>query len=284
MPITLGCDPEYFVRDSNSGAIIPAVGIVPGTKEQPFELSPGYGVHEDCVTVELTVPYTDDTYELLDRLHYAKNEVYQRFLAPNDLSLITQAACQFDPALLQSEQAQTFGCAPDYDAYTGGQARSRPPREITKSNWRFAGHHIHIGTKANCPPFVTALFCDVFVLLPSIAYQYITNTRSVIERGKWYGQPGIYREKPYGIEYRSMPPSVWNDSSIGRWAYNRAYAAGFYVATTPAETLREALRALPWRDIKQACTLSRETLSESGRNDAVELLQEVYNRLGISLP
>jgi len=48
--ITIGCDPEVFIQDEK-GVIIPAVGLIGGTKEEPIKVLNG-ALQEDNVLGE----------------------------------------------------------------------------------------------------------------------------------------------------------------------------------------------------------------------------------------
>ena len=49
-PLLVGCDPEFFVRDSTN-TIISAYGMIPGTKQEPRSIGNG-AVQVDGVALE----------------------------------------------------------------------------------------------------------------------------------------------------------------------------------------------------------------------------------------
>jgi len=54
--ITIGGDPEFFLKNKNTGEFIPAIGLIGGTKKEPIDISPegktGYALQEDGVAGE----------------------------------------------------------------------------------------------------------------------------------------------------------------------------------------------------------------------------------------
>jgi hypothetical protein len=217
-PVTIGADPEFFLysyagdydHDEGEEGYIPCVGIVPGTKENPYDLGDGYFCHEDNVALEVGIPPTENPYQFADSIASVKNMVMDQFLDDMRAELCFQPAVTFESRQLDSPQAQQFGCEPDYDAYTNGKVRT-VPMDMFASNMRFAGGHIHIGGQFNCPPFVAALFADVFIGLANAVRKQPYYSDALKQRGQWYGKPGIFRPKSYGIEYRT-PSNFWCQS------------------------------------------------------------------------
>jgi hypothetical protein len=160
---------------------------------------------------------------------------------------------EFEASQLQSEQAKTFGCEPDFDAYLGGVQRQDGAAD-TIGNWRTCGGHIHVGGDFNCPDFVAALFVELFI---TIFGRVPVNNRT--QRAKWYGKPGIFRPKPYGIEYRT-PDNGWvrdphRVEMVGHYALHCAN----YLTTTSAETLQSTFRKIPWVLMNEYLSGKRQT-------------------------
>ncbi len=283
MTVTVGADPEFWLYDNSPGvgAIIPCVGRVPGTKKHPHQLGSGYFCHEDNVTIELGIPVLTDGSTLGMIIKEGKKRILDEFFAPrsgNPYQLYFSDQVYFDSNQLTSKQAQTFGCEPDFDAYTNGKMRE-VPESIIKGNVRYAGGHIHIGGTFNCPPFVAALFADLFISVNS----QISNPRETFSeaatgsalRRDHYGAAGVFREKPYGIEYRT--PSNW-------WCYNakhgnqigyNAYQLGRFLEETSATTLRGMIKQIDWNTVREIVAppkrIGRPQIQEAAR----ELMDEV---------
>jgi hypothetical protein len=99
-----------------------------------------------------------------------------------------------------------------------------------------------LGGDFNCPDFVAALFAELFISLSGQANGHRTQD----ERSKWYGQPGIYRSKPYGIEYRTLN-NQWIASNMGiertyQWAWN----CSKWLTETDSTIIQRAFRAIQW--------------------------------------
>ena len=80
--------------------------------------------------------------------------------------LSTKASGEINPIYLDSEEAQTFGCEPDFNVYL--KDMNIPPN--TDTNLRCVGGHVHIGYPE--PDFekserIVKMF-DIFVTLPSL--------------------------------------------------------------------------------------------------------------------
>jgi hypothetical protein len=228
--------------------------MVPGTKEEPYALGEDYFCHEDNVTVEVGIPVLQDGSSLGYVVEEAKRRVQEEFFASGKkYELFSVGQSMFQPDQLLHKQAKTFGCEPDFNAYEAGRERT-VPLALKRSNVRFAGGHIHLGGDFNCPPFVAALFADLFLTL-AVQEQWPRLINSVKSdqfdfRNSFYGRPGIFRPKPYGIEYRT--PSNWwtNSAKYGNFIGSRAMRLIAFLENTSATTLREMLKRIDWLKVQ----------------------------------
>jgi hypothetical protein len=278
--MTIGADPEFFLYDN--GRIVPSIGIIPGTKQAPHLLGDddgeGYFCHEDNVTIELGIPILTQGENLGNAISYGKRLITEEFLSSNQSLYANASSIEFTPTQLTSEQAQTFGCEPDFDAYTAGKVRDIP-NSLKKSNWRSAGGHIHLGGNFNCPPFVVALLCDVFLSVkPYIDGYNPQSTLGSHTRMKHYGRPGIFRPKPYGIEYRT--PSTWwcVDESFGNYIGMTADRLVQYLEAHTGTTIRSSIAKIPWLEVKQL--LSYE--SDVPREDKLERAHIIMDQVKLA--
>lgn len=240
----VGADIEGFLYNTTSETYVPCVGILPGTKEKPEpfpNLMQGYAVQEDNVMAEFNIPPAKSGHMFSQYVKVAIQAV--KDILPKDHTLKFESAVKFRPIDLTSSQAKTIGCDPDFDAYTGGEQRVGVP---DLGLWRGAGGHIHLGGDFKCPDFVSALFAELFIGLTLDMGAGAKNDW----RAKWYGRPGIFRPKPYGIEYRT-PSSVWckhgsTMSNVGAYAYSCAR----FLTTTDAVALQKIFRAIPWEQVR----------------------------------
>lgn len=244
--MNIGADPEFFLvgQNENGALIIPSVGVVPGTKEEPYQLGNGFFTHEDNVVVELGIPVISGEC-LGDVVMQGKSLIINEFLSKKKYSLSCGSSVRFTTTELESDQAQRFGCEPDFDAYTAGEVREIPD-SITNSRYRSAGGHIHLGGNFNCPPFVVALFCDLYLGVQPWLDGYAQLGMGYTNRLQWYGKPGIFRPKPYGIEYRS-PSNWWCETcDAGNYIGSMAMRVAQYLETASGTTIRTSMKKIPW--------------------------------------
>jgi len=247
---SIGTDLEMFLFDNEQGQIVPCVGVLPGTKEEPYK-PPGYrdgfAIQEDNVMVEFNIPPATDFGTFYNNVRDAKvmvmKELQDRYGAKYSL-YSKHATHKFTPCELDSKQAQLIGCEPDFDAYSGGTIRENT---TPLSNMRSCGGHIHLGGNFQCPDFVAALFAELFFNLGTggdIGFN------PDCPRVAWYGMPGIYRPKPYGIEYRT-PNNEWatHNSTIEQVGYVGIRLASWLTNTDTIE-IQRAFRGVPWLKLK----------------------------------
>jgi hypothetical protein len=234
------------------------------------------------VAVELGIPpcVTPDTFAIC--IMEGKDRINRTFLEDTGMELTIGSARMFRPEDLVSDQAQSFGCEPDYNAYVNGKMRPQPELK-TFGNERFAGGHIHLGGEFNCPPFVAALFADLFLSLPFLCSPSAgTQPFDGSNRLAWYGQPGIFRHKPYGIEYRT--PTNW-------WCNNRKNAMMMgaaamrlcrFLSTTSPSAMRSMMKQIPWLDVQEF--LSNTPVRAANRSErATQLCNEIAEKVGLEI-
>ena len=74
LKITLGCDPELFVKSLETGEIVSAEGKIGGTKREPRAISDsGHSVQEDNVMVEFNIPPSKSSQEFVDNINHVVN-------------------------------------------------------------------------------------------------------------------------------------------------------------------------------------------------------------------
>jgi hypothetical protein len=246
---TLGFDPEYLVVEAgNTARPVPVCGKVGGTKEEPIMMpdwGEGFGYHEDNVAVELCAPPSEDEYVAADYL-MTGIAMLDEVLKDKKLARYKRPEAKFLNSQLRSEQATQFGCEPDFDAYTGGRS-PRAVKEGQFGNMRFAGGHIHLGGEFNCPQFVVALFCDL-----AIGGFMRMNQRPISPyRMKWYGQPGIFRPKEYGVEYRTLDNSWTTNSSLRQNVLVRAMSVARFCEDSTPTQIKKLVDSIEWLTVKE---------------------------------
>lgn len=246
----VGADVEVFVSPLGSPQqeIVPCVGHIRGTKDAPWtppDMPDGYALQEDNVMCEFNIPpiYLRETiYQtILLAREMVRRELQYVKLLPN----WEKVSHEFTPQQLASPQAQRIGCDPDYDAYEGGIMRKNPPK---LTNWRSCGGHIHLGGNFNCPDFVAALFAELMITVGLGAT--VHNPLKQTARDSWYGKPGIFRPKPYGIEYRT-PSNRWmRDEYYATQVLTRARDVSEFLTTRQAIDLQAMFRQIEWTKVR----------------------------------
>lgn len=217
MQLKIGADPEVWLTKSNE--IISCVGLIGGTKAAPKPVKDskiGLKVQEDGVAVEFNFdPVAPEAFP--NTIAIAKKELhtYIQQTVGKEYSYVCSATAVFKDDQLVVPQAVTFGCDQDNLAYQRGEIR--PPLTAKElGNIRCAGGHIHFGyDKEKCQVPEWALIQGIEAL------GYLRFMRKVgdrqFDRRKYYGLPGLYRSKEYGVEYRT-PSNYWlNQATFVTW-------------------------------------------------------------------
>jgi hypothetical protein len=214
MMFFIGCDPEIFVGDSNGPRSI--VGRVGGTKDCPraLPIGEGFGVQEDNVALEFNVPPSNSKEMFVKNVGDAM-QFLDILVQDQQLHFLKDSAISFPDAELQTMEAQTFGCDPDYNVYTG---RKNPRPKAQDKNLRSCGGHIHIGVMGtkyeNVDIRDVIRWIDLTAGVPSVLMD------NGLLRKQLYGKAGAYRIKPYGGEYRSLSNFWVFDEATREWAYD----------------------------------------------------------------
>lgn len=194
MSALIGSDIEFAVRDRKTNLFVPA-GVVPikGTKGKPVKRKYG-GFEIDCCGVEITPKAADNAEEFSGNIQALYDDLCSTY---SDWEFLDKAAIRFESKVLESvREAMTMGCDPDKSAYTMGFNTGVPVNET--GGLRSFGGHVHIdgGTPA------TVVACDVLLGLWETTFPDFDRSRKVL-----YGRAGAFREKPYGVEYRTLSNS-----------------------------------------------------------------------------
>lgn len=197
---TIGADPEGFLFNTEENQFVPSFGLIGGDKYQPRKIDRGYAVLEDNVMVEYNIPPSDMGENLRENIEHANRLILEGVL-PEGYEIRYQPSVVFNPDTLAHEKAFEFGCMPDYDVYTKETRDSVPMiQQMIDTHIRFAGGHVHFGyenpdldTSADMVPFF-----DLFLGVPSVLLDKDQSRREA------YGQPGMFRFKDYGFEYRTL--------------------------------------------------------------------------------
>lgn len=291
----VGADPELFIQD-REGKVIPICGKIGGTKEQPliidhlieaqygpeggrrarealFDKQGHYAIQEDNVMLEFNVPAYRDRAYFIDSINKALQVIQDSVLAQHNVLPNFQVMHTFKSDDLEKfPQAFMVGCLSDMDAYAeNGHFERQPFNAAHFGNNRFCGGHLHVQyNKGNVPPHIFVQFMDIVATLPFLRWDKQKMRRL------FYGQPGIYRDKPYGIEYRT-PSNYW----LGRTFRDKhlpTLVESIYnlaaTANAQPEELKKAYSKIDWADVQQAIKTENYKLAD----DIVEFTR---NQLGL---
>lgn len=209
---TIGTDPEFFLKKKECGKLVSAIPYIKGTKENPESLPSGGKLQFDNVAVEFaTVPATDGK-DLVDKIRETFKEVLVRI--PEGHELEVKASANFDDDQLDCDEAQEFGCDPDFDAWI--PAENDPPT-CTNLNFRSCGGHIHVGkAEDDGNDFLIddwGKICLVRIMdsIHGLISVILDNSDEAIDRRKLYGKAGCHRPVRLdsgglydGVEYRVL--------------------------------------------------------------------------------
>ncbi len=216
---TKGCDPELFLKNSQTGQFISSIGLIGGSKEYPMPIGEGCAVQEDNVAVEFNTPPCDNV-ELFIRSVNFNKEYLTRKAAELGLELCIQPSAVFDDDQLANPAALEFGCEPDFNAWKGGEQNPRP--RANNPNLRSAGGHVHVAFEGlDILAVVKAM--DLFVGCQMLEFDHDEGRRQL------YGKAGAFRKKSYGVEYRTAS-NMWitSDDRI-RWVWDQTERALAFV-------------------------------------------------------
>lgn len=200
---TIGCDPEMFLREKETGRFRSAIPYVKGTKHAPQPLPCGGNVQFDNVAIEFgTVPAeTPEQFvaSIKGVLHDLKEVV------PEDCELADVPSACFPEEELEHPEACRFGCDPDFDAWEMAQNEPPCPSDPT---FRSCGGHIHVGMKEGYEflddfpgKAATIRMMDAF---HGVIATILDNSEEAIRRRELYGKAGCHRVTDYGVEYRTL--------------------------------------------------------------------------------
>jgi len=202
MTLRIGADPEVFLVDQQ-GKHISAIGLVNASKWDPLQIpgmAQGFTLQEDNVAIEYGIPPASSADELIFNIEAVMQR--SRDWLPN-LSFSKLSCTIFDKDQMEHPNAHVFGCEPDFNAWTKQTNPSpRPPHPFMRS----AGGHVHIETKEHPIEVIRAV--DLFVGVPSVLMD------NGEDRKQLYGKAGAFREKSYGVEYRTLS---------NFWCFERKY-------------------------------------------------------------
>lgn len=215
--LAFGADPEAFLINKETKKITSAIGLIPGSKYEPFLIGENQfeAIQTDNVMIEFCqeptvdpVKFYTDSNKILD---------FVRSILPSNLDISIQASAELDESELDNEQAKQFGCDPDYNAWTG--KKNKAPNANT--NLRTAGGHLHIGYDDSNPELNLEIIkvLDLYLTVPSLLIDKDDRRREM------YGKAGAYRHKDYGVELRTLSNFWIGSQETVKWVFENAQEA-----------------------------------------------------------
>lgn len=219
--ITVGADPEVFLRDKD-GKLISAVGLVQGTKDNPFPVVNG-AVQLDGMAAEFNIDPVSQSKMFKRNINSVMKQL-DKMVGENSLSPVPTAHFGAELIASQPEEARILGCEPDFNAYTGREN----PKPDAETPFRTGAGHIHIGfTNVNDPRSAShmqdcrllAAVMDNVLAVPSILFDDDNQRRTL------YGKAGAFRPKTYGMEYRTLSNKWLSDPKLIDWVFKSTVLA-----------------------------------------------------------
>jgi hypothetical protein len=218
--LTVGADPEFFVRVKNH--FVSGHHFELGTKDDPQKVMFG-AVQNDGLAVEINIAPARNSDEFAHNMRKVKEELlWILHLHVPGATLAAKPSVFFGQRYLSKLPAGVaeLGCQPDFDAYT----RQINPRPNKAAPFRTGAGHVHLGWATGgrgrsrgyiqeCS--VVAQQLDYYLGLPSLLWDKDSRRRSL------YGRAGCFRPKPYGLEYRTLSNAWCDDDTLIRFVFNQ---------------------------------------------------------------
>lgn len=231
MNIKIGADPEVFLMNNDTGKLISAAGLFPGTKEEPFKVDCG-AIQVDGMAAEYNInPALTEgefIYNNLRVLQGLRDEIKKHNPLLN-FSFVFSPVADFGAELIAAQPLENriLGCSPDFNAYDEGRANPVPNAELP---FRTASGHVHIGWGSDLD-VADAEHIEACCMMAKQLDHSVGVVSLLIEgdagkrRRELYGKAGAFRPKPYGMEYRTMSNC---------WLTNTAYMEYVFYMTKRA--------------------------------------------------
>ena len=202
---TIGCDPEFFVKERVTGKLISAIPFIKGTKRKPELLPKGGNIQRDNVALEIATDPAETIDQFVMHISRTLEEAVKKL--PVGCEIVATPSARFDEDQLTHPEALMFGCNPDYDAWKRCENTTPYSSDHT---FRSCGAHIHVGTtgkdeNAFLLDFEKKLeMVKVMDCLHGIISTILDNSKESVDRRILYGKAGAHRAKEYGVEYRVL--------------------------------------------------------------------------------
>lgn len=182
-------------------------------KGERRELSGGYWMHRDGLSIEYGIPPSSCAAEFLHHINTGRDTVQQELGEPLiAVDWFNVGVLVADPLM---EQHLEMGCSPDFQVVgSNGETVQRSiPTGVREEGSRECGGHIHISLPQEYlnDPILKGVFIRH---LDDMVYpMFNLNTG---DYRSWYRHRRVFRSTPYGVEYRSLGAESLFDENITR--------------------------------------------------------------------
>lgn len=282
---TIGTDPEFFLKEKNTGKYKSAIPFIGGTKDEPDILDCGAGLQRDNVALEFASTPEDNEADFVKSIQNAFMNILDKI--PEGHEMVAVPSANFEQDQLDHPEAKMFGCSPDYDAYIPAQ---NPPAHCDDPTFRSCGGHIHLGyVKGSGNEFLldgwgkinTILTMDVVHGITSVV---LDNSKEAIERRKLYGKASCHRPTDYGIEYRALSNFWLKSPELVMLMYRMSNDVLRLMREGKAETLIESVGRDNMQNIinngkiKEAVTVLNEKVRPVLSPETIEMLDLCFEK------
>lgn len=208
----LGSDPEFILL--KNGKPFSAEGVIGHGKFDPLDLGNQVVVHEDNILVEFNIAPANSKLEFLRNNIKAVHTIHNKFLKDKDLIISKDCYAEFDGKYLGTEQAQSVGCSPEFDAITGEML---DPPNLAATPARTAGGHVHIGypNENLFDSMAIIKTLDLYLGIPSLLLDPDKKRRAI------YGKASSFRRTDgLKVEYRTLSNFWLFDKDLMEWVWN----------------------------------------------------------------
>lgn len=260
--VLIGSDPEIFIKDEKNN-LSSAINLFGGTKDEPLDIGEGCFVQEDNILVEFNTPPVDNKEDFIKAVNHSKNYI-ETIIAPLSKKLHYSSSEIATAEILQDKRATVFGCSPSYNVLTEKTEELNVDSLSKKDKLlRSSGMHIHIGYEDVDEEINDRLvLCfELFVTLPLLKKDNDEHNRRLL-----YGKIGDSRDKPYGVECRSLGGYFLKDDDSISEVWDRTMKAIEY-AKNSKKTNKEL------RNIINSCIDSEDTINLKKVEEVIQQLE-----------
>ena len=278
--LLVGTDPEMMLRDTRTGLLKSAIGVIQGNKEKKVDLGNGCKAFPDNVNVEVNPSPAGDERALVSTIQNCLLSL-SKAVYPYEIEL--RASGEYPKAECEHPDAKVFGCEPEFDAYELNIVQA----PTCTTTFRSAGGHIHLGYEEEAYPLLAPTedndgmdrawgrvwvirMMDLFMGIPSL---WMDQDPTSAARRKLYGNAGTHRPKDYGVEYRPTGNFWLRSPSMVRLVYQLSkFTVDFVAAKKHLELWEDndTCRLYKPEELKKAINNSDKKLGSKFLNGLVK--------------